>query len=146
MRRNQLGPRFVRKASLLLAAVLVTGLVGACSNAQQQPAPSPSAELPMSSRVEFAPFNPAQAWSERLCRALLPAARAASPPSLDINDLKGSRQRVQTYLHDHVAVLNAALTDIAAAGPAPVDNGPRSLTSPVTARSAPRAPPRRLVA
>jgi hypothetical protein len=77
-------------------------------------------------RVEFAPFNPAQAWSERLCRALLPVARAASPPSRDIDDLKGSRQRVQTYLHDRVAVLDAALTDIAAAGPAPMDNGPQA--------------------
>lgn len=56
----------------------------------------------------------------------MPVAQGAGiPPSLDANNLEGSRQRFHTYLHDHVDVLSAALTDIAAAGPAPVDKGPQ---------------------
>jgi hypothetical protein len=125
MMRNRHGPRCAPKLRLLPAAVLVAALLGACSDGQR-PAPAQFAEFPTPSRLNFSTSDPAVAWSERLCRAVLPVARAGSPPSLDAHDLDGSRKRFHTYLHDHVNALNAALTDIAAAGPAPVDNGPQA--------------------
>ena len=64
------------------------------------------------------------AWSERLCRALLPVVQGTgSPPNLDVSDPEGSRQRLHTYLHNQVEALNSALTRIAAAEPAPVNKG-----------------------
>jgi hypothetical protein len=75
--------------------------------------------------IDFTASDPAVAWSERICGALLPVVRASSPPSLDVHDLAGSRQRFHTYLRDHVDALDAALADISAAGPAPVIQGPQ---------------------
>ncbi|MDQ3763642.1 MAG: hypothetical protein M3460_19070 [Actinomycetota bacterium] len=123
--RNRQGPRPIPKPRLLLAAVLVAALLGACSNSEQ-PAPPQSAELLTPSHPDSRTPDPAVAWSERLCRALLPVAHgAANPPSLDASNLEGTRQRFHTYLRNQVEVLSAALTQIAAAGPAPVHKGPQ---------------------
>jgi hypothetical protein len=68
--------------------------------------------------------EPAVAWSEELCCALLPVAQSAGiPPSLDASDLEGSRQHFHIYLRNQVDALNTALTQIVAARPAPVDKG-----------------------
>ena len=99
-------------------------MLGACSNSQR-PAPAQSAESSTPSHAGFTASDPTVAWSERICGALLPVARAGSPPSLDTHDLEGSRQRFHTYLRDHVDALDAALADISAAGPAPVIKGPQ---------------------
>jgi hypothetical protein len=106
-------------------AVLVAAVLGACSNSEQ-PAPAQSAEFLTPSQLDFPMPDPTVVWSERVCHALLPVAGVAgNPPSLDANNLEDSRQRFHTYLQDYVNVLSAALTDIAAAGPAPVDKGPQ---------------------
>src|SRR5262249_8538007 len=118
-------PRLTPKPRHLLVGVLVAALLGACSNSQQ-PAPAQSAEFPVPSRLNVPMPDPVVAWSEQLCRALLPVAHSAeNPPSLDATNLEGSRQRFDAYLHDYLNVLNTALTGIAAAGPAPGDKGPQ---------------------
>ena len=119
----KLGPRPLSKPRLLVA-VLVATLLGACSNSEQ-PAPAQPAEFQTPSQLNFPMPDPAVMWSERVCHALLPVAAAGNPPSLDANNLEDSRQRFRTYLQDYVNVLSAALTNIAAAGPAPVDKGPQ---------------------
>ena len=121
----KLDPWPISKPRLLLVAVLVAALLGACSNSEQ-PAPSRSAEFLAPSQLDFPTPDPAVVWSERVCHALLPVAHSAgNPPNLDANNLEDSRQRFHTFLHDYVNALSAALTDIAAAGPAPVDKGPQ---------------------
>jgi len=125
MMKNSQGTRPIPKPRLLLAAVLVAALLGACSNSQR-PAPAHSAGVPTAVGLDSPTPDPAVAWSERLCSALLPVAHGAgTPPSLDVNNLEGSRQRFHTYLHNQVDILSTALTQIAAAGPAPVDKGPQ---------------------
>jgi hypothetical protein len=105
--------------------VLAAAPLAACSN-NQQPASAQSAGLPITVRPGSSTPEPAVAWSEQLCRALLPVAQGAgTSPHLDASDLEGSRQRFHTYLHNQVDALNTALTRIAAAGPAPVDKGPQ---------------------
>jgi hypothetical protein len=122
--RNRQGPR-PTVSRLVLVGVLVAALLGACSNGEQ-PAPVQSAEFPTVPRLDSPTPDPTVAWSEQLCRALLPVAQGAgTPPSLDASDPEGSRQRFHTYLHNQVDALNTALTQIAAAGPAPVHKGPQ---------------------
>jgi hypothetical protein len=108
-----------------MTAVLALVLLGACSNGQQ-PAPAEAAGLPTALAAgSFSP-DPTVAWTERLCRALLPVAQSAgTPPFLDASDPEGSRQRFHTSLHNQVDALSNALAQIAAAGPAPVDKGPQ---------------------
>jgi hypothetical protein len=120
------GPRPIPKFRLVLAAVLVAAVLGACSNGEQ-PAPAQSAGFPTPSRLDVGSTpDPVVAWSERLCRALLPVAQGAeTPPSLDAKNLAGSRERFLSYLRNQVEALTAALAQIAAAGPAPVDKGPQ---------------------
>ncbi|MGH3775275.1 MAG: hypothetical protein ACRDRR_05995 [Pseudonocardiaceae bacterium] len=110
------------KSSVVLAAVLMATLLGACSNSER-PALTRQAGDPTALRS--ASSTPVTvAWSERLCRALLPVVQGTgSPPNLDVSDPEGSRQRLHTYLHNQVEALNSALTRIAAAEPAPVNKG-----------------------
>ena len=75
----------------------------------------PAGSVDLLSHAGFTAFDPALAWSERICSALLPVARAGSPPSLATHDLAGSRPRFHTYLRDHVDALEAALAEISAA-------------------------------
>ncbi|MGH4012074.1 MAG: hypothetical protein ACRDTH_28605 [Pseudonocardiaceae bacterium] len=124
--RDRQGPRPIPKLRFLLAAVLVAAALGACSNSEQ-PAPAQSTELLTPSRAGSPTPDPAVAWSERLCRALLPVAHSGkSPPSLEPSNLEGTRQRFHTYLRNQLEALNGALAEIAAAGPAPANKGPQA--------------------
>jgi hypothetical protein len=107
---------------VIQSTVLALVLLGACSNGQQ-PAPAEFAGPTALSAGSFSP-DPTVAWTEQLCRALLPIAQSAGiPPVLDPSDPEGSRQRFHTSLQNQVDALSKALTRIAAAGPAPVDKG-----------------------
>lgn len=109
-----------------LAVALLAGVIGACSNSQQPAAPLPAGALSPPPPVHAASTDPSVAWSERLCRALLPIVHATSaPPALDRADPEGSRQRFRAYLSSSIEALDSALTELAAAGPAPVANGPQ---------------------
>jgi hypothetical protein len=111
------------KPGPVLAAVLALVLLEACSN-NQQPAPNQSAGFPTALRPGSYSPDPAVAWSERLCGALLPVAQSAgTPPALDALHPEGSRQPFRISLNNQVGALTSALTRIAAAGPAPVDKG-----------------------
>jgi hypothetical protein len=104
---------------------LLAGVIGACSNSQQPAAAPPAGALPLPP-PRTSSTDPSVAWSERLCRALLPIVPATSAlPALDRADPEGSRQRFSAYLRSSIEALDSALTGLAAAGPAPVDNGPQ---------------------
>ena len=115
-----------RWAGVLLAGALLAGTLGACSNSQQPAAAPSSGALPPPPPPDTSSTDPSVAWSERLCRALLPIVPATSAlPALDRADPEGSRQRFRTYLRSSIEALDSALRGLAAAGPAPVDNGPQ---------------------
>lgn len=82
------------------------------------------------------PENPSaspgpEEWLGRVCTALGPAVRSASPaPEVNPADPVVSRDRMVAYLDERVRALRTSADGVAAAGPAPTAGGV-SVTTPV---------------
>jgi|tagenome__1003787_1003787.scaffolds.fasta_scaffold20206066_1 hypothetical protein len=64
------------------------------------------------------------AWTDSVCGALVPVAESLmNPPGLDPTALDATREAYVTYLARAQGAADKAVQDVAAAGPAPVDDG-----------------------
>lgn len=114
----------------LLALGAVLAVLTGCSDSAG-PAASPD-QRPMNPDPRPGLSAPsATQWLDRVCTALLPAARSDQPPAVLPTDPVGTRDRWADYLERRAATLGSAVDGINAAGPAPVEGG-QQVTDSVT--------------
>jgi hypothetical protein len=102
---------------VLSAAVWLAAGCGQDAAPTTTPATPPAADLTAISEQTVQ-------WTDSVCGALVPVAESlASPPGFDLTAPAATRDAYLAYLTQAQAATDQALDGIAAAGPAPVDDG-----------------------
>lgn len=110
-----------RRAHLAVAATATALALAGCAANPPAAAPAGPAATPPAAAE---PAAQTVAWTDSVCGALVPVAESLlNPPEFDVTTPAATREAYVSYLARSEAAADAAVQGVAAAGPAPVDNG-----------------------
>ena len=108
---------------LLAAAVSVLALAAGCADPAPAAPAGPAAPATASA-------SDAAAWTDKFCGAIVTFQDAAKKqPQIDQSSPKKALAGLRTYIDEFTAAIDAAVTDLTAAGPAPVPAGDAAVSA-----------------